>query len=285
VAQVAHVEEWTDDCASVAEIEQALVDLRFRHSDQVPDLRTSVLTHIAWVPGEWQQAATATLAGMGERHPSRTLLLFPQPDAAGTLAARVSLECHELPGLERHLCNEVVELRLQGDRSRAPASIVVPLLLPDLPVFLRWRGRPDFSSPVFEQLVEIVNRLVVDSAEWPDVPDAYGELSAFFDRVAVSDIAWRRTLLWRRALAQAWPDLPDRVTGPLAETALVAGWLRARAGSEVEIERADELPVGGHREPSDLLSDELDVFVRDRIYEDSVSAAVEISPRRPAGPR
>lgn len=284
MAPVAHVEEWTDDCASIAEIEEALIDLRYRHSDEEPDLRTSVLTHIAWVPGEWQQAATETLAGMGERHPSRTLLLFPQPDTPGTLAARVSLECHELPGLKRHLCNEVVELRLQRDRSQAPASIVVPLLLPDLPVFLRWRGRPDFSSPVFEQLVEVVDRLVVDSSEWPDVPDAYRELSAFFDPIAVSDIAWRRTLPWRRALAEAWPDLPDRVTGPPAETTLVAGWLRARAGVEVEIERADELPVGNHREPSDLLSDELDVFVRDRAYEDSVLAAVEVSAPRRAGP-
>jgi Glucose-6-phosphate dehydrogenase subunit len=285
VASVAHVEEWVDECASIAEIEHALVDLRYRHSDKEPDLRTSVLTHIAWVPGEWQQAATEALAGLAERHPSRTLLLFPQPEAGDALAARVTLECHELPGLDKHLCNEVVELRLQGGRSQAPATIVVPLLLPDLPVFLRWRGRPEFTSPVFEQLVEVTDRLVVDSSEWPDLSDAYGELSAFFDRVAVSDIAWRRTLPWRRALAQAWPELPERVTGPPAETVLVAGWLRSRAGIEVEVERADALPIGDHKEPSDLLSDELDVFVRDRVYEDSVLAAVGVSPRPRADPR
>jgi len=274
MASVAHIEEWTDECASIAEIENALVDLRYRHADDdEPDLRTSVLTHLAWVPGEWQKAATETLAGMGEQHPSRTLLLFPQPDGGDGLAARVLLECHELAGLERHLCNEVVELRLRGNRAEAPASIVVPLLLPDLPVFLRWRGRPDFRSPVFEQLVEVVDRLVVDSAEWPDLPEAYRELGALFDRVAVSDIAWRRTLPWRRALAEAWPDLPERVTGPPAETLLVAGWLSSRAGIEIEIERADELPVGDERKPSDLLSDELDVFVRDPVYEVATAAA------------
>ncbi len=182
----------------------------------------------------------------------------------------MSLECYELPGIERHLCSEVVELRLGAARAQAPASIAVPLLLPDLPVFLRWRGRPDFGSPVFGQLVDVVDRLVVDSAEWPDVPAAYVELAALFDRVATSDIAWRRTLPWRRALAQAWPELPDRLTGPPAETALVAGWLEDRAGLEVELERADALPVGGSRPPSDLLSDELDVFVRDRVYEAAV---------------
>ena len=268
MAPVAHVEEWIDECATIAEIEAALVDLRYRHSHGgEPDLRTSVLTHLAWVPPEWQEAAAETLAGLGEGHPSRTLLLFPQAGEEDTLAARVHLECYDLPGIERHLCSEVIELRLRGARAEAPASIAVPLLLPDLPVFLRWRGRPDFRSQVFEQLVDVVDRLVVDSAEWPDVPAAYRELAALFERVAVSDIAWRRTLPWRRALAQAWPDLPDRLTGPPAETALVAGWLQSRAGVEVELERADALPVGGDRKPSDLLSDELDVFVRDPVYE------------------
>lgn len=273
MAPIAHIDEWMDECATVVEVEQALVELRLQRGfEGKRNLRTSVLTHIAWVPQEWQEAATDTLAGLAERHPSRTLLLFPEPDAEDGLHARVLLECYEMPGTTRHLCNEVAELRLRGIRSQAPASIVLPLLLPDLPVFLRWRGRPDFGSPVFEQLVDVVDRLVVDSAEWPDVSEASEELVALFAGVAVSDIAWRRTLPWRRALAGSWPDVPDRITGPPAETALVAGWLRSRSGIEVEIERADELTVGGARMPSDLLSDELDVFVRDPVYEAAVSA-------------
>jgi Glucose-6-phosphate dehydrogenase subunit len=277
MAPVAHVEEWIDDCATIAEIEAALVDLRYRRSNgEEPDLRTSVLTHLAWVPPEWQEAAADTLAGLGERHPSRTLLLFPQADEENSLAARVHLECYDLAGIERLLCSEVVELRLRGARAEAPASIAAPLLLPDLPVFLRWRGRPDFGSPVFGQLVDMVDRLVVDSAEWRDVPSAFAELAEQFGRVAVSDIAWRRALPWRRALASAWPELPDRLTGPPAETALVAGWLEDRTGARVELERADTLPVGGDRKPSDLLSDELDVFVRDPVYE---AAAARAAPR------
>jgi hypothetical protein len=274
VAPLAHIDEWTDACATVGEIERAFVELRLRRGfEGTRNLRTSVLTHIAWVPLEWQEAATETLAGLAERHPSRTLLLFPQPDAEDGLQARVLLECYEAPGTNRHLCSEVAELRLGGIRASAPASIVLPLLLPDLPVFLRWRGPPDFGSPVLEQMVDVVDRLVVDSAEWPDVPEAYGELVTLFDLVAVSDIAWRRTLPWRRALALAWPNLPDRITGPPAETSLVAGWLRSRAGIQVEIERADALPVGEKGEASDLLSDELEVFVRSPAYEAAVSAA------------
>ena len=274
MASVAHVDEWVDECVSASEVEQALIGLRLRRGFVGKrNLRTTVLTHIAWVPAEWQQAATETLAGLAERHPSRTLLLFPEPDAADGIAARVLLECFEVPFSDRHLCNEVAELRLRGNRAEAPASIVLPLLLPDLPVFLRWRGRPDFASPAFEQLVEVVDRLVVDTSEWPDVPGAYGGLAELFDRVAISDIAWRRTQPWRESLAQAWPELPDRLAGPTAEGALVAGWLRSRAGVEVAVEQADELPHAEDLDPSDLLSEELDVFGHDQIYEEAVSAA------------
>ena len=268
------VEGWADDCATIAEIEEALAELRLRVGNGgVPDLRTSVLTHMAWVPAEWQTAATQTLAGLGAGHPSRTLLLFPEPDEADRLAARVFLECHPLEGDARQLCNEVVELRLGGPRAEAPASLAIPLLLPDLPVFLRWRGRPPFRTEQFAQMISITDRLVVDSAEWPDIPGAYTELEEFFDVVAVSDIAWRRTEPWREALARSWPDLPDRVAGSHAETALLAGWLKSRAGIELARDRADEIPYAGEVNASGLLSEELNVFARDPIYEAAARAA------------
>lgn len=268
------IESWADDCASIAEIEDALADLRLRVGrGGVPDLRTSVLTHMAWVPKEWQAAATETLAGLGERHPSRTLLLFPEPDEDDRLAATVFLECHSLEADARQLCNEVVELRLGGPRSEAPASIAIPLLLPDLPVFLRWRGRPPFRTEQFRQLVAIADRLIVDSAEWPDIPGAYAELEEVFEAVAVSDIAWRRTLPWREALAHAWPELPGRIAAPPAEGALLAAWLRSRTGVEVGLERAEEIPHGERLDPSDLLSEELNVFGRDPVYEEAARTA------------
>jgi glucose-6-phosphate dehydrogenase assembly protein OpcA len=268
------IEAWADDCATIEEIEDALAELRLRvgHGG-APDLRTSVLTHMAWVPPEWQAAATDTLAGLGEQHPSRTLLLFPQPEEGDRLAAKVFLECHPLEGEARQLCNEVVELGLGGPRAEAPASVAMPLLLPDLPVFLRWRGRPAFRTEQFRQLLAIVDRLIVDSAEWPDVPGAYTELEEFFDEAAVSDIAWRRCLSWREVLARGWPDLPDRIVGPPAETALLAGWLRSRAGVDVEREVGDDVPHGEELKPSDLLSEQLDVFERDPVYEEAAKTA------------
>jgi glucose-6-phosphate dehydrogenase assembly protein OpcA len=187
---------------------------------------------------------------------------------------------------------ETIRVRLSGSRADVPASVVQPLLLPDLPVFLRWRGLPPFGERPFEELVDVVDRLIIDSTEWPGLPGPYERLAGIFDRVAVSDIAWARTSRWRPQLASLWPEIANvqqiKVTGTEAQANLLAGWLRSRLGHDVELEHepADKLtgvevdgepapfPPGDRPDPADLLSDELDRFSRDRVYEEAVRAAV-----------
>src|SRR5204862_5855233 len=156
-------------------------------------------------------------------------------------------------GEGRAICTETIRIRLKGNRAIAPASVVEPLFLPDLPVFLRWRGVPDFGGAAFESMLGVVDRLIVDSTEWPDLRASYAQLVGVFERVAVSDIAWARTSRWRRQLASLWPGIADvkkiRVTGTAAQAHLLGGWLRSRLQHAVEVEH----------EPSDrLIGVELD---------------------------
>ncbi|MGH3047802.1 MAG: hypothetical protein ACRDNC_12480, partial [Gaiellaceae bacterium] len=90
------------------------------------------------------------------------------------------------------------------------------------------------------------------------------------------------------ALAALWPDVRAasrlRVAGPEAEALLLHGWLRERLGRSValDLEPAGEIElveVDGRearptrlepKTPSDLLSDQLEDFGRDRIYEEAV---------------
>jgi glucose-6-phosphate dehydrogenase assembly protein OpcA len=289
VAQSLIETAWKGENVSIARIERELARLRIESSEETqPNLRTSVMTHIAWAPAEWQNLAEETLSGMAERHPSRTLLLVPRSDEPDGLDALVSIRCYSVGN--RAICGEVIELTLRGNRAVAPASIVQPLLISDLPVFCRWRGQPEWASTEFEQLVGIVDRLIVDSTEWPDLPGAYVQLAELFPKVVVSDIAWERTERWRSLLASLWPEVGEvrtiRVHGTPAQAHLLAGWLRSRLGHAValELDEREQLegvdldgkpapfPRGAPPNASDVLSAQLDRFTRDPIYEEAVRA-------------
>ena len=278
--------------STVLEIERELAELRDASTaeGQAPNQRTSVMTHLAWVPTGWEEAAERTLAGLAEQHPSRTILLFPRPDDDDGLDLDASVQFFAAG--PRTSCAEVIRVQLCGDRSRHPSSIVVPLLVADLPVFCRWRGLPEFDE-VFDEVVEVVDRLIVDSTEWPSgtLSQGYGKLAKRFDRTAVSDIAWERTERWRRELALAWPfeGREISVTATRAQAVLLAGWLSSRLGHEVDLEhepadvltsvyvdgKAIDAPPGERPPASELLSSQLDRFTRDPVYEAAVIAALK----------
>ncbi|HEX5469013.1 MAG TPA: glucose-6-phosphate dehydrogenase assembly protein OpcA [Gaiellaceae bacterium] len=276
---------------TIRQIEQELARLRDAATapGQAPNLRTSVMTHIAWVPERWVDAATDTLAGMGERHPSRTILLFPSADEPrDELDGEVDLRCFVRAGEQGQVCSEVVSIKLCGPRAEVPASVVAPLLIPDLPVFLRWRGEPDFGGRPLAELTGIADRLVLDSNEWSDCDLALERLPELFDRIVVSDIAWAKVQPWREACASLWPGIAEaesvRIAGLRGEVLLLWGWLRSRLRRELELEHepAGEIELveidgvevaparAERRSASDLLSDQLEIFARDRIYEEAV---------------
>ena len=201
-----------NESITIRQIEEELGRLRHAAAapGSAPNLRTSVMTHLAWVPERWVDAATDTLAGMGERHPSRTILLFPRPDdPRDALDGEVDLRCFVRAGEQGQVCSEVISLQLCGPRAKAPASVAMPLLIPDLPVFLRWRGEPWFGDPALDQLSEVADRLVLDSDEWSDCDGTFARLPEIFDRIGVSDIAWAKVQPWREACASLWPEIGD----------------------------------------------------------------------------
>jgi glucose-6-phosphate dehydrogenase assembly protein OpcA len=254
-------------------------------------LRTRVMTHTAWVPPRWEEAARGVLAGFGDRHPSRTILLFPDPESdRDALDAEVDVRLFGKGGVEGSIASEVIAIWLRGRRAAAPASVVQPLLVSDLPAFLRWRGTLPFGASELEQLAGVIDRLIVDGREWDDLEAIYRRLPELFPRIAVSDLAWSRLLPWREAIAGLWPGVAEtaqvRVSGPRAEALLLAGWLRGRLRREVTLVHAPREELEGvaldgrevhpsyhdERSPSDLLSAEFEIYGRDPIFEEAVAS-------------
>ena len=108
--------------------------------------------------------------------------------------------------------------------------------------------------------------------------------AGLFDRIAVSDLAWARGLPFRAGLADLWPFEAKVLRVAARAPTPRCSWLRSRLKKDAKLppRRARELrsaeidgmPVRIRRRhmrsPSDLLSDELEVFTRDPIYEAAV---------------
>ena len=166
----------------VAEVERKLARQRCRQdADGEPELRTSTMTHVVWAPPKWLPRAKRVLAGLAERHPARTIFLVPVPGRKSGVEADAVVQDFAIGG-GREVLSEVIELRLRGEAARHPASVVLPLLIADLPAYCRWRGRPDWNGQALDEIVDVCDRFVVDSNEWQGVPGAYEPLARLFDR-------------------------------------------------------------------------------------------------------
>ena len=177
--------------------------------------RTSVLNLVVLAGDELAaRRCAATIAGTAGHRPSRSLIIS-EVDANGPagLEARVEgLSLSVTTGDGRAVTSaETVRVTARGETGRHLASIIVPLLVHDLPVALWWPADPPFGSHRAERLLPIADRLIVDGSSWSgDGLDFVAELAFLAEErgVVVVDWALLRQARWREALASVY-DLPD----------------------------------------------------------------------------
>ena len=135
------------------------------------EARASVCNLIAVVGNEPELGAiSSVLDRLSITNPSRTLILLAQHTReADKLEAEVSAQERTESG--HRVTTERVVLHAHGEPARHLASLAAPLLIPDLPVVLWWPGRPEFDSPLFNDLCELADRLIVDTDEGFDETD------------------------------------------------------------------------------------------------------------------
>jgi glucose-6-phosphate dehydrogenase assembly protein OpcA len=230
----------------------------------LPHARASVLNLVVTVVDDAAaDRVVRTLMGLGVRHPSRAVVLVPQPsDRPEPLDARISTHCHDPIGGGDQICYEEVVLTVRGEAAGHLNGVVAPLLIHDLPTHVWWPGNCPFNDPIFEQLVDLADRLVVDSSDFSDLLTGLRRLSNLRRRSGVGDLSWERLAWWQELTAQffdaprfrrylpnlsrlsiryaapppssARHDEDEEVTpgvaSPMAQALLYAGWIATRLG-------------------------------------------------------
>jgi glucose-6-phosphate dehydrogenase assembly protein OpcA len=166
--------------------------------------RTSVLNLIVNVPDRSDSdRILSTLLSLETRHPSRAVVLQADPNSDGDpIDARIATHCRDGENGTGRICFEQLALTVRGEAARHLDGIVAPLVIHDLPIEVWWPGDPPFDDPVFRQLVDLGDRLVINSADFTDLADGFKRLAAIRRRLGVGDITWERLAPWHELTAQ-----------------------------------------------------------------------------------
>ena len=246
---------WGAPASTIAALEHELSRLRraaVAHAKEqgLAFARASVLNLVVYAEREAHaRRAASTVAELALRHPSRAIVVLADRARQG-MAASVQLYCRVPQGDATQVCYEQVLARVQGDFDERVASVVIPLLVPDLPVFLWWTGTPPSEARHLDDLVRLADRLIVDSADFARPDRTLPEVAHLARlRVGITDLNWARLTPWRELIAQffdvpPWRPFLDGITGIRAgfavdmdgrdihpsQALLLLGWLASRLG-------------------------------------------------------
>jgi glucose-6-phosphate dehydrogenase assembly protein OpcA len=252
---------WGARAEGVAALERELARLRRVQSAHARELvrpiaRASVLNLIVFANREEHaRRAARSVSDLALRHPSRAIVVLADRGKERDRGERrIEMHCQlPIPDGARQVCYEQILVRATGDVDDRLASAVIPLLVPDLPVFLWWTGTPPLGSRSFADLLRLTDRLIVDSADFarPEVtlPIIARISEEAHGRFGLTDLNWTRLTPWRE-IATAFFDVPawrlflDRITGLRvgfavdmdgrdihpSQALLLVGWLASRLG-------------------------------------------------------
>lgn len=261
---------WAGKMVRMEEVERVLASLWKMSADNLRtganvNVRTSVLNLVICTPDvETAQQASKLLRELSSTHLARVIILIldSSESTPNAISAWVTLRCFSvISDLMRH-CFEQTTMVASGAAARSIANIIQPLVKPDLPVYLWWLGDPPGpDDPSFSSLVEMSNRVIVDSTSFFHPEQDIRTLATLFEassNCALSDLNWGRITPWRQLIIQFF-DVPEyrpylagvhsieieHIAAPLAmpvrtaegdvspnptRALLLAGWLKARLG-------------------------------------------------------
>src|SRR5262245_40569551 len=203
---------------SISEIEKKLSELwkqlaEGKNAEQTAVLRTCVLNLTVYAPGERaEDEVSRIMAEVSAQHPSRITVMLPDPTAEDSLDFWVNALCHLAPGGRKHVCCEQIMLRAKGKSVDQLPGLIRSLQASDLPAVLWWRGNLEPSDFLFSNLMEISDRIIIDSASFQNPEISFKNLSQIVQNelewISFTDLNWSRLTPWRAAIAGFF-DIPE----------------------------------------------------------------------------
>lgn len=207
-------------------IGNTLLDLR-QHSGATG----LVFTMVVVCSSRTYREALAAAIDAARDNPSRILVAVRSKSKNTRLDAEVRRRA-DVPGA-------IITLRMSGEVNDHPDSVILPLLLPDLPAVIWWPGASP-RDPANDTIGRLGTRRITDCT------GAHHPIQALVDRGYThrsghTDLTWTRLTRWRALLVAALDQVCAPVTAAQVDAPagtgpgeLMASWLQARLNLSVE---------------------------------------------------
>jgi glucose-6-phosphate dehydrogenase assembly protein OpcA len=234
---------WSEQNTSPSKIEAALRHLlEEQHARDDAYVPARVLNMVAIVDRDWKGEIANRLERLGRFHPSRTIIVAVEHNRE-EIDAWATMSCDpDEAGSGLAVCEERVEVDVGVKHQSALATVVDPLLVPDLATIV-WapHGHPD----AVDAIRDLVDVFLIDSVQAPDPASAVRRAGELLSDGYVVDLAWLRSAPWRERIAATF-DPPtwrpalhdiDAITirhhpESAVSGMLLLGWLVSRLGWE-----------------------------------------------------
>ncbi len=230
---------WTGRAVDIDRIEAELTKLRYFTAGDPEGaegfaIRTSLVNVVVYAEDDDIAAqASRVIEDLAAHHPSRALVVIARPsEDESRIDASLAAHCHLAPGVDQQVCCEEITLHVSGRAAFHLHSIIVPLLIPDLPVVVWWAGPLPDKSHLIEELCEVANHLIVDSSRFADQLGDLARIREFasLHDCAIGDLNYERLRPWR--------DLVEQHTG----TAGLGDWLSSVKSAEIRYTEQTKQP-------------------------------------------
>ncbi|GAA1858257.1 glucose-6-phosphate dehydrogenase assembly protein OpcA [Asanoa iriomotensis] len=185
--------------------------------------------------------AAATIAA--SMHPCRLLIVV----RADVERPSNRLDAEVVVGGRLGPCEAVV-MRMYGRLALHAESVVMPLLVPDVPVVTWWHGEPP-ERIANDFLGVVADRRITDVSQTADPVAALRQRAKDY-APGDTDLAWTRITPWRTLVASAFDTTEERVVGATIEAsdhdptaALMSGWLASRLDIKPRWEQDDKYRI------------------------------------------
>jgi glucose-6-phosphate dehydrogenase assembly protein OpcA len=148
-----------------------------------------------------------TIAALMPEHPARTILIRLQGEGERALSQRVYQQCWKPFGQRQQICCEQIEITASDAALADLPSVILPLVVADLPVMLWCRSARLMRRPEFGEIAGMATKVVMDSAAATDPTDAIVWMADGVRRGGIlADLAWTRLTRWRETLARVFEN-------------------------------------------------------------------------------